>query len=47
MAKMIGRVARRRFTCDCCDWSRTNKAVRADERRLWRREALGDMEVAR
>lgn len=39
MAKMIGRLARRRFTCNCCDWSRSNKQVRMAESRDWRREA--------
>lgn len=38
MARMLGRLARRRFTCDCCDWSRSNKAQRAVEKRRWRHD---------
>lgn len=43
MTKMLGRIGRRTFTCDCCDWSRSNKQVRADENRAWRQEAAEDM----
>lgn len=36
--KMLGRIGRRWFTCGCCDWSRSPKEVRADEKRRWHKE---------
>jgi hypothetical protein len=38
MTKMLGRLCRRRFTCQCCDWSCTIKIQRVRETRAWRRE---------
>lgn len=43
MAKMIGKIGEQSFSCGCCDWSRGKRAVKADEDRLWQKEATEEI----
>lgn len=42
-ARMIGKAGGRRFTCDCCDWSKGKRGVKADEDKQWSKDAEDEM----